>query len=307
MNDGTPKRPDQKPVDDLVDEQEFESLLREMEETFGIDQDTGGDDEDTEDLEVTGELTRPSDDLDERDSQDEPSTGFHVESGIVETLDDAVLDFAVQTMDGGPAQRAEETPPAKPPTPPDPEPPPAEPEQPPAEPVKVAPGTTLSVRFSVHAATGGGQFRDTKAKGQLGGQQSYPFSLLDDFSFGFDEKRNEYEIILDPTAAEAQIKEIEPAGDFTILCDEWGEIWLLKPTGVRVDLYRIARLETGERKMEQVRTVEQHEMEPVWLPTEAAVRFDQYTEFMLGIGLTEEENLCYAFSVYVAVGLAPPV
>ena len=51
--------------------------------------------------------------------------------------------------------------------------------------------------------------------------------------FGGHAKRNEFEITLDPTASEMAVKELAPAGDFSVLLDEYGEIWVLKPTGVR--------------------------------------------------------------------------
>lgn len=304
MTDRKQEPRDQK-LDDLVDDQEFDDLLREMQETFGIDDDDDEEEEDTEDLEETGEID--SEDLGRESEQDDDtsqSVGFHVESGMMERLDDVVIDFATRSLD------PEQPPPREEPVPPPPPPPPAPAKEtapePPPEPTFIPDTVSLSVRFSVHAATGGGQFRDTEAKGLLMGQRSYPIVLLDDFTFGFAAKRNQYEIILDPTATDSTVKELTPQGDFTVMCDEYGEIWILKPHGVRLDLYRIERLPTGERHMQQIKTSEQETMEPVWLPTDPVQRYDQYTEFMLGVGLTEEESLCYAFSLYIAVGLSRP-
>jgi hypothetical protein len=299
---------------DLVEDQEFDSLLKEMQETFGVDDD----EEDTEDLEETGEIEpddlggEPEVEIDDGASR---SVGFHVDSGMVERLDDVVLDFAARSLDPDDAPQEELTPPPPPPPPP---PPSASPEpvqepaaeqaaaSPPPEPTYITDDVSLSVRFSAHAATGGGSFRDTEAKGLLMGQRSYPIVMLDDFTFGFNAKRNEYEIILDPTATESTLKDLTAQGDFTVMCDEYGEIWILKPLGIRLDLYKIERLPTGERHMQQIKTSEADTMEPVWLPTDPIERFDRYTEFMLGVGLTEEASLCYAFSLYIAVGLSRP-
>lgn len=164
---------------------------------------------------------------------------------------------------------------------------------------------TLVVQYQVEVATGEGSFVRTEATGLLSGAQEYKLQIQDDFSFGFDARRNDYEIILNPNATDVELEDIEGDRDCRIVY-EGGQVLLDKPQGVRLDVYRIHRLADGQRSIAKITSSEPDDEEHVLLPTDPNNRYGGYTEYMLGVGLAALENRCYAFSIYTAVKLARP-
>ncbi len=166
---------------------------------------------------------------------------------------------------------------------------------------------TLRVRFSVQAAAGGGGFHDTEAHGELVGCRSYDVILLDELAFGFDTHRNSVEVVLDPGAATVDITDLEGSKVIALMLDADGQIKLIKAPGVRLDVYSIHRDgDDGPRQNLKLGEMSTDADGRFTLPTRLDEVFERFTEFMLGIGLTDEESLCYAFSVYVAVQLDRP-
>lgn len=166
---------------------------------------------------------------------------------------------------------------------------------------------TLMAQFSVQVAGGQGSFIATAAQGQLSGSSSYAIRVLDDFDFGFNPHRNSYEIVLDQTSAAVELKEFRGEGDFAVLCDKDGQVKVRKPAGVRLDIYRILRDTSGAQNSSKIASSPTLEPDLVVLPTDPSTRLVEYSEFMLGFGLTDEDVLCYAFSVYMAVKLDRPM
>ncbi len=164
---------------------------------------------------------------------------------------------------------------------------------------------TLVVQYQVEVATADGSFVRTEATGLLSGAQEYRLQIQDDFSFGFDSRRNDYEIILNPNATDVELDEIEGDRDCRIVYQE-GQVLMDKPVGVRLDVYRIHRLADGQRSVAKITSSAPETAEHVLLPTDPTNRYGGYTEYMLGVGLAALESRCYAFSIYTAVKLARP-
>jgi hypothetical protein len=164
---------------------------------------------------------------------------------------------------------------------------------------------TLDVQYAVEVATAEGTFVRTEASGALSGARSYKMRILDDFSFGFDAHRNNYEIVLNPNATDVELVDIEGDRDCTLVY-EGGQILLDKPAGVRVDVYRVFRTPDGGRGTTKVAGATPENSEQVLLPTDPTKGYDEFSEYMLGIGLADQEKRCYAFSIYAAVKLSRP-
>lgn len=165
---------------------------------------------------------------------------------------------------------------------------------------------TLAIQFSVQVAAGDGDFNATEATGLLVGARSYPIVLLDELAFGFDSRRNDFEIVLDGSTAALTLKELETEDPPTLLIAPDGHVRLTKPKGLRLDVYSVDRTDDGQRHMTSLGSVPAVADTQIVLPTQISSVFDESEEFMLGLGLTDEEKLCYAFSVYLAVRLERP-
>lgn len=164
---------------------------------------------------------------------------------------------------------------------------------------------TLDVQYAVEVATAEGTFVRTEASGSLSGAQSYKMRIQDDFSFGFDARRNDFEIVLNPNATDVELADIEGDRD-CLLVYEGGQILLDKPVGVRVDVYRVFRTPEGGRGTTKVAGATPDNSEHVLLPTDPTKGYGEFSEYMLGIGLANQEKRCYAFSIYTAVKLSRP-
>ncbi len=164
---------------------------------------------------------------------------------------------------------------------------------------------TLVVQYQVEVATGEGTFVRTEATGTLASAQAYKLRIQDDFSFGFDARRNDYEIILNPNATDVELREIGGDEEFRLYY-EGGQVLVDKPRGVRLDVYRITRMEDGQRSVTKLSESVPGSAENVLLPTDPTDRYSDFTEYMLGVGLAQLDKRCYAFSIYTAVKLARP-
>ncbi len=252
---------------DDVDEESFNSMLEEMEQRLSREVDSA-------DFSETGDTDEITEDLDEDDISRDAAIAYEQARRVEETA----------TQETGPLDQTGTI-------------------RVPAFPTNA----TLMAQFSVQVAGGQGNFIATAAQGQLSGSNSYPFRVLDDFDFGFNPHRNTYEIVLDQTSAAVELKEFRGDGEFTLLCDKDGQIKVNKPAGVRLDVYRIVRTPAGAQNSTKITSSPTLEPDLVILPTDPAARLVEYSEFMLGFGLTDEDLLCYAFSVYLAVKLDRPL
>ena len=157
----------------------------------------------------------------------------------------------------------------------------------------------LSLSFAVQVAAGDGTFAETDAKGVLTGARAYKVTVLDDFSFGADNMRNSYEVILDPNSAPVGLLDVPAGTQWDLACDEEGRVVLDKPAGVRLAVHVIARDPDGTQAITQVSAVGPEEAQKVVLPV--TDNGAEHAEFMVGIGLAECEPPSYAFSVYLAI------
>ncbi len=164
---------------------------------------------------------------------------------------------------------------------------------------------TLDVQYAVEVATAEGTFVRTEASGRLTGAQAYKLRIQDDFSFGFDARRNDYEIVLNPNATDVELADIEGDRDLQLVYEE-GQVLLDKPAGVRIDVYRVFRTPEGARGTTKITASEPANAEHVLLPTDPTKGYGEYSEYMLGVGIAEQEKKCYAFSIYAAVKLHRP-
>jgi hypothetical protein len=162
---------------------------------------------------------------------------------------------------------------------------------------------TLSVSYVVQVSTGSGGFVETEAKGVLQGERGYPITALDDFAFGFDGMRNNYEIILDPNALGYGLSELPTGTQWNLRVDEEGQLVLDKPVGLRVAAHRIARDAAGGQDLTPLCNVGPEAPETIALPIEIGETTPEHGEFMIGMGLADTEPPSFAFSVYLAIRL----
>jgi len=165
--------------------------------------------------------------------------------------------------------------------------------------LRVDPDDDLSLNFAVQVTAGDGTFHATEATGLLAGSRCYKVTVLDDFSFGADALRNNYEIILDPNAAAVSLQDVPAGTQWDLRCDEQGRVVMDKPVGVRIAVHAISRKSDGTQSVSQVAEAGPEGAGLVALPiTEAS---GGHAEFMVGIGVAETDPPSYAFSVYLAV------
>jgi len=168
--------------------------------------------------------------------------------------------------------------------------------------LRIDPSEDLELSFAVQVAAGDGTFAETEAKGLLTGARGYKVTVLDDFSFGADARRNDYEIILDPNSATVGLLDVPAGTQWDLLCDDEGRVVMDKPEGVRIAVHAISRKPDGSQVVSQVSAVGPETAEQVVLPISDAS--GGHAEFMVGVGMAESEPSSYAFSVYLAIKLS---
>ena len=264
------------PLDDMTDD-DFDRMLREMEDELG---DMPSVDDDSSD----GEEPEPADEDEDEDEASEDSVvtsdgeGESGDSGdAAESLDLATADDADEDV--------------------------TEVEQP-TVPAAVTLGAddTLSISYTVQVADGDGGFVDTESRGLLAGARDYKITVLDDFAFGFDATRCRYEVMLDPNAVSVGLKDVEPGSESPILLDDDGGLLLARPAGMRLAIHRIARNPDGSQALIAVASVGPERSEDVPIPLIPPVA-GAVAEYMVGGGLADCDPPSYAFSVYMAVKL----
>jgi len=163
----------------------------------------------------------------------------------------------------------------------------------------------LQVRYSVRVATGGGKYQATDNRAELRGSRSYDITALDEFSFGYDERRNLVEIIIDPNLCLQGVTQLAGGTRCSIDLTPDGSVQILKPKGIRLDTHPVLRHADGSRGSFQIHSGPFEESCSVVLPHDPTTLYLEFAEYMLGLGLTEEEDPSYAFTVYLAFRLEP--
>jgi hypothetical protein len=161
----------------------------------------------------------------------------------------------------------------------------------------------MVLQYAVHVAQGDGAFEPTEHAGVLTGERTYEIVVLDEFEFGFNERRGQYEILLDPNAPATGFHDLEGGQRCEIRVSGDGTVQLLKPQGMRVDIHPVLRHKDGTRGSIRIHEGMPEEASAVVLPYDPMTITEEFAEYMIGLGLTNEPAMCYAFTVYIAIKL----